>query len=125
MEFTLNFDNMPDYALTQTSGEAAVSGFDDLLSALVNAPEWKTGTKMIVDHRKLITDHLSTISMNSIKEVVEKYSGQLGDGRTAFVVDSELGFAFARMYEMIEGNELHSGTQVFYTLEEAVEWITE
>ena len=44
MKFEIAFDQMPDYVLLRTFEEAAVEGFDDLLTALVESPQWVPGT---------------------------------------------------------------------------------
>ncbi len=125
MDSKVNFDNMPKYVILETEGEASPMGFDSVISKLVESPEWITGTHLITDHRNLITHHLSAITMNNIKEMVSKHSMKLGGGRVALVVGSELGYAFARMYEILEGNELHSALKVCRSVEEAIEWVDE
>ncbi len=123
MKFEINFDHMPDYVLIQTDGEASPHDFDSLLTALVHSPEWKTGTSQIVDHRKLLLDHLLLEDMQKIESIVKKYSETLGDGYCAFIVKDALGFGTARMYELIGGENIHHGIRVFYTINEAVDWL--
>ena len=123
MNFEINFDQSPDYVYIQTSGEASIQGFDELLTEIVESPNWKTGIKQLVDHRDLILHKLSPDDMQAIEKVVKKHSEKLGNGRCAFVVKGTLGFGFARMYELIGGETLHQQVGVFYTIEEAVEWL--
>jgi len=61
--------------------------------------------------------------MQEIKQIVEKHSQKLGDGRCAFVMNDLLGFGLARMYELIGGGNIHFEINVFYTIDEAVEWL--
>lgn len=123
MEFKINFDHMPDYVLIQTQGEASHRDFDDLLTELVNSPKWVVGTPQVVDHRELIMQNLSSDSMQRIMDIVKKHSDKLGNGRCAFVVKDALGFGVARMYELIGGERVHIEVGVFYSLNEAVEWL--
>ena len=123
MEFKVNFDHMPDYVFVQTQGEASDRDFDDLITMLVNSPKWVVGTRQLVDHRELIMKNLSSDSMQRIMDIVKKHSKKLGNGRCAFVVKDALGFGIARMYELIGGESIHIEVGVFYSLNEAVEWL--
>ena len=123
MEFKVNFDHMPDYVFVQTQGEASGRDFDDLITMLVNSPKWVVGTRQLVDHRELIMKNLSSDSMQRIMDIVKKHSKKLGNGRCAFVVKDALGFGIARMYELIGGERIHIEVGVFYSLNEAVEWL--
>jgi hypothetical protein len=123
MRFEIDFDRSPTYVYILTDGEASVNGFDELLTAIVSAPQWTIGTKQLVDHRKLILQKLTADDMRAIKDVVKKISTKLGNGRCAFVVNDTLGFGLARMYELLGGNDIHQEIAVFYTIDEAVEWL--
>jgi hypothetical protein len=123
MKYDINFDHMPDYVLIRTHGEASDRDFDDLLTELVDSPRWVTGTSQLVDHRELIMNNLDLNSMQTIKDIVKKYIEKLGDGRCAFVVRDALGFGLARMYEFIGGERIHHDVKVFYSVDEAVEWL--
>jgi len=124
MEFEINFDPLPTHVLIRTAGKATVNGFDELLTGLADSPRWETGTSQLVDHRSLIMAHLTSEDMHGIKEIVEKHREKLGDGRCAFVVNDPLGFGLVRMYELIGGGDIHFEINVFYTIEEAVDWLT-
>jgi len=123
MRFEINFDESPGYVYIRTDGEASVRGFDKLLTEIVDSPNWKTGTKQLVDHRKLIFQKLTSSDIRKVKDIVKKNSKKLGNGRCAFVVNDTLGFGLARMYEIIGGKDIHQEVGVFYTIDEAVEWI--
>ena len=124
MKFEIDFDPIPAYVLIRTAGKASVHGFDKLLTELADSPGWETGTSQLVDHRSLVVTHLTSEDMHGITQIVEKHSQKLGDGRCAFVVNDLLGFGLARMYELIGGGDIHFETNVFYTIEEAAEWLT-
>ena len=124
MKFEINFDQLPEYVYIQTTGEASIIGFDKLLKKIVESPSWKTGTKQLIDHRKLALEKLTTDDMRTIKDIVKKNSEKLGNGQCAFVIKNTLGFGMARMYELVGGEALHQDISVFYTIEEAVEWLT-
>jgi hypothetical protein len=123
MKFKINFDHMPEYVFIQTQGEASDHDFDDLLTELVDSPKWVVGTRQLVDHRELIMNNLTSNDMQRIKDIVKKHGKKLGNGRCAFVVKDALGFGIARMYELIGGERIHIEVGVFYSFNEAVEWL--
>ena len=123
MKFEIDFARSPDYVYVRTEGEASVSGFKHLLHTLTEAPEWKTGAKQLVDHRLLVPHKLGLDDVDLIKEVVEKHGAKLGRGRCAFVVSDQFGFGLMRMYGGLGGDNLHNNSSIFFTLEEADEWL--
>lgn len=123
MRFEINFDRSPEYVYVQTEGEASVRGFDEMVTEIVASPNWETGAMQVIDHRKLIINKLTSDDMRAIKEIVRKNSEKLGKGRCAFVVHDKLGYGLARMYELLGGKDLHQEVAVFYTIDEAVEWL--
>ena len=125
MKFEINFDHMPEFVLIRTGGEASVSGFDELLRALVESPRWVTGTDQVVDHRKLLFGHLPSDDAFRIRDIVKVHSKKLGNGRCAFVVNDTLGFGLVRMYELVGGEILHNEIRVVYSINEAVEWLNQ
>lgn len=123
MKFEINFEQSPEYVYIQTDGEASVREFDELLTALVKSPKWVTGAKQLVDHRKLNADKLTSKDVEEIKDIVKKHAKKLGNGRCAFVVPGPLGFGLVRMYGCLGGEDIHQEIAVFYTIDEAVEWL--
>ena len=123
MRFEINFDQSKEYVYIQTDGEASVSGFDKLLTAIVESPKWIPGTKQLVDHRKLKHDKLTSEDVQKIEAIVKKHGKKLGNGPCAFVVPGPLGFGLVRVYEGLGGEDIHQEIAVFYTIDEAVEWL--
>lgn len=123
MKFEINFEKSPEYVYIKTDGEASVQGFDELLTAIVESPKWITGSKQLVDHRKLKPERLTSEDVRRIDNIVKKHAKKLGNGRCAFVVSGALGFGLVRMYECLSGEDIHQESAVFYTIDEAVEWL--
>ena len=123
MEFEINFDNMPEYVLIRTEGEALVRDFDMLLTTLVDSPSWVTGTDQIVDHRKLMMGNVTPNDVKILEGIVKMHSKKLGNGRCAFVVKGNFEFGMVRMYELIGGGKIHIKVGVFQSINEAVEWL--
>ena len=125
MKFKIDFKQYNDFVLLKTEGHASSDGFEVLLSSLVNSPEWETGKKQLIDHRKLQAKHLTTADLHRIKSVVEMHSKKLGAGNCAFVIADELGYGLIRMYELIGGDSIHQEIAVFYDIDKAVEWLSQ
>jgi len=123
MEFEINFDNMPEYVLIRTEGEALVRDFDVLLTTLVDSPSWVTGTDQIVDHRKLMMGNVTPNDVKILEGIVKMHSKKLGNGRCAFVVKGNFEFGMVRMYELIGGGKIHIKVGVFQSINEAVAWL--
>jgi hypothetical protein len=123
IRFEINFEQSPEYVYIQTDGEASVRGFDELLTAIVESPNWITGAKQLVDHTKLNPDMLTSEDVRKIKNIVKKHAKKLGNGRCAFVVFEAAAFGLVRMYELYGGYEIHQEVAVFYTIDDAVEWL--
>ncbi|MEN8222132.1 MAG: hypothetical protein ABFR36_02640 [Acidobacteriota bacterium] len=122
MEFTLDFDNMPDFVLLRTSGAASVEGFRAMIKILLESPEWITGTPQIADHRKLDVTVFVPDDLRAVQEMIVGFSEELGAGSCAFVMGDELGFGFARMYELLGGDSVHGNVEVFYSFRDALIW---
>ncbi|MCF8061022.1 MAG: hypothetical protein K9M82_00765 [Deltaproteobacteria bacterium] len=125
MDFRIIFDHMPQYVLIRTQGTTTAADHDLLMKELTSAREWKTGTDQIVDHRKLEVGSLSLDLMSEIQKVVSRYEDKLGKGKVAFVVSTDAMHGFARMYELVGGEEVHGDISIFKTMEGAIEWLNE
>jgi hypothetical protein len=68
-------------------------------------------------------EKLTSEDVQNIEFIVKKHANKLGNGRCAFVVSDALGFGLVRMYECLGGEDIHQEVRVFYTIEEAVEWL--
>lgn len=123
MKFEISFENLPAYVRICTKGKASVRGFEELMCALVHAPEWVPGTSQLVDHRQMVLTHFLPEDMQQIMNIVRNYREKLGKGRCAFVVSDRMGFGFARMYELIGGDAIHTDSNVFYSSKDADEWL--
>ena len=125
MKFEINFEKLPEYVYIQTDGEASAQGFDELLTAIVESPNWITGSKQLVDHRKLKPEKLTPDDVQRIGDIVKSHAEKLGNGRCAFVVSNTLGYGLIRMYDCLGGDDVHQESAVFYTVDEAVKWLTD
>ena len=123
MEFEITFDQMPEYVLIRTYGEATVQGFSELITKLMSSPDWVPGTRQLIDHRKLSATHLTNDDVHQIEQITKKHHEQFAGGRVAFVVSDTESFGMIRMYELLGGEDTHHEIQVFYAIKEAIAWL--
>ena len=123
MTFEISFNDSIKYVYVKTSGNASPDGFDKLMRAIVNFPQFQPGGKQLIDHRNLKGKNITATEMQQIKDVVKKYLKQIGYGKCAYLIPDTLGYGLVRMYELMGGEELHKEMAVFYNMEEAVAWL--
>ncbi len=123
MKFEFNFSPLPDYVLIKTEGEPSIEDIESLFKALVDSPNWKPGTKQLYDHRKSILRDFSSDGMRRMADITKKYGNKLGRGSIALIVKGSLGYGLGRMYQMLGGEQVHAEVGIFYSIEEAVEWL--
>ena len=124
MRYELEFYPSLGYVCIRTHGNASVTGFARLIEEVADSPDWTPDTGLLIDHRRLKPGRLSVDEMDQIKDLVKEKKPIVGNGRCAFLVGNQLGFGLARMYELVGGDSLHSAIKVFYSEDEALEWLT-
>jgi len=123
MKCEIDFSPLPDYVLMKYEGKASSEGFDNALKTLVSSPQWKIGTKQLVDHRKANFKDFSSDDMKRVVNIVKKHHEKLGNGPCAFVVKGDFGFGLARMYEILGGDGIHVQIGIFHSIDEAIGWL--
>ena len=123
MQFQISFDRCPSYVHIISSGEASVRGFERLITAMLASPAWQPGLKQLVDHRNLRIGNFSRNDIEAIVEFVKSRREKIGNGRCAFVVGDTLGFGLVRMYDLMGDELIHPELRIFYSEEEAVQWL--
>lgn len=124
MNHHYSFENLPHYVLIQADGIATVSGCEALVESLVSSPEWKSEYLSILDFRNLDFSHFTTGDIREVAGILEKYYKRLGGGACAFVVRNTLEYGLIRMFEMLSGAKNPMDVRVFYSMGDAVQWIT-
>lgn len=124
MEFNIHY-HFPEFVCIETRGLASVDGFERLVSTLIQHPRWRTGSNLLLDHRKLEMKDVNYTEMLQIAAVVRSYRDHLGKGRCAFVIRDKLGLGLSRMYGLLGGDALHAAIAVFFQIDQARNWLRE
>lgn len=122
MNYELDFANMPDYVVIKTYGLADVQGFSDLLTELVESPQWIVGTKQLVDHRLLDLSLLKPQDIGMISSVVSLLAKKLGDGKCVFLMEGTSDLLTGNYYCDFT-KQVHSATKISVNTTEAKDWL--
>lgn len=123
MEFSVTVDPEKKIARIKASGDAIVADIQSYNFYLINDPKWFPGINILVDHRDLITTHLSFGEIRSISKSVADVAKKLGNGRLALVVRTMMGYGLARMWQILTTDISHLNIKVFRSIEHAEKWI--
>jgi len=64
MKYEFSFNPSRGYICIRTYGEASVRGFEKLMTEIADSPNWKPGTNLLIDHRKLNSRNFSSDEMD-------------------------------------------------------------
>ena len=70
MKYEFSFNPSRGYICIRTYGEASVRGFEKLMTETADSPNWKPGTNLLIDHRKLNSRNFSSDEMDEVKDLV-------------------------------------------------------
>ena len=90
---------------------------------LYRHPQWSPGTSILFDHRNLDTAGLIADDIHAISDIVKNAADQLGNGRCAVVVGRTVDYGLARMWEIMTQNGVSLKIGIFYSMDEARQWI--
>ena len=107
-----------------TVGDATLQGFNDFVKAIFEHEEWKPGGRILLDHTKLNTAPLTVEEVRAIANIATKYNEQFGKAKLALVVDRDLEYGMARMWQVFVETEVwYASEKLFRDRDEAVAWL--
>jgi hypothetical protein len=86
---------------------------------LANDPDFDPKFSQLIDFTHAMTVELNAEDIRRISERQVFWSC----ARRAILVSDDLGFGFARMFEMLREEAGEKGIRVFHTLDDALDWI--
>jgi len=125
MEFTLDYHD--GIFEVRTSGDATRQGFVDFTGAVLGHKDWRPGGLILVDHSKLNILHLTVSDIEYVSDLMGLYIERLGKAKIAFLVDSDLGYGFIRMWQTYVEIRIkwQVPEEVFRNREDAIAWLKE
>ncbi|MBI1373500.1 MAG: hypothetical protein GC159_12295 [Phycisphaera sp.] len=123
MRHELEFRQDPATMVMRTFDTAEVEGFERLVRALVEHPQWVNGANLLVDHSHLDFTGITHDEIWQIAQIVMRFTGMIGDGRCAIVMTNDLAYGLGRMWESMSEGAITFDTRICTSYEEAEHWI--
>jgi hypothetical protein len=125
VEWEIVFDGGPQDLTVTTSGAASVEGFERFLEEVLADPRYRPGSSSLIDHRELDASALTPASVRAIADIFVRRDSQIGPGYCALVMGEPYKYGLARMWQAYCDDHLGLHTRVFYSLEDARDWLRE
>lgn len=122
MEYVIDFDADADIAVT-TSGRAETASMRRFLNEIVSDGRFRAGASLLTDHSALDFSGLTPADVRDISDLVSQLDELHGFGPIAVVVPSPSAFGLARMAQTLVTTDIRA--RIFYSREEALEWLGE
>jgi len=103
-------------------GEITITELAEMLESILRDPDYSRSLNIFSDLRELT----SSFSYQDMQAVVEKFPdpGELvGKTKSAILVAKEITYGMSRIWASITDNRTVAKAQVFWTREEALEWL--
>lgn len=120
-----NFDLASDNSVLflTTSGDSSAQDFIDCLLEMKRIIEESNVSKIIADHRKVNFAVTDTSDLSLLIAKTHEVIPVLRNRQIATVVDSDLGFAFGRMWDSMGAGGEAIEHKICRSIEEANEWL--
>jgi hypothetical protein len=125
MKYEIQDVQQDGYVELITVGVMQVELIAEAFHAVLNSEYWEKGKAFLANHEACSTAQLSSDEIREISQVVIKEALSLGASRFAVVMNSQLDFGNARMWQMYTEDHVEAEIQIFYDREKAVEWLVE
>jgi hypothetical protein len=122
MEWKLKFRN-DEILEIKSSGTFSVDDFGKLVEEVVSDSRWKPGMNTISDLREVDVKDISKDDIHSVEIVHKQFNDELGNGKIAAILDTDIGFGLGRTYEAISNKNIKSSLMIFRNYEDGMEWI--
>ena len=121
MPIDLRIDRDAGILYTTIRGEVTVDEIVDAFNKLFQSPDFRPGLSGLADLRESrITSSLSNV--RRLAELMIENRDRIGPSRTAIVVDSDIDYGMARMFEVFAEQSM-AETQVFKDIDQAMIWL--
>ena len=108
----------------ETSGDAVVETFGDLLDAMLDHDEWQPGARWMHDHTDLNAAPLTVEGIQRIADLCAERRTRLGAGKCAIVLTADLEYGLGRMWAAHVESKWDVVTRIFRARDEARAWLS-
>jgi len=106
-----------------TEGNGDVAGIVAFLKDIISHPQWQPGNLILLDHRALKIDRITTSGIEDVSVYFRTIAPQLGNGKIALVMNRKIDFGIARAWENITEQDVGIKIHVFRNYEKATSWL--
>jgi SpoIIAA-like len=123
MQQTIVFHEDSDVLEVVATGRASVEGYRALIEAILAHPRFRKHGRVLVDKTQLAMTHLPQHELREIARHFARMSAELGNGRAAILVATDVAFGIVRMWEAYVEGHVEFGTRAFRSRDEALAWL--
>ena len=124
MNYTLDYNNDSGYFHVVAEGVAQVMQLQKMTQDMANHPGWSLECDTLLDFSELTFATLDTDEIVQLSNMIRALSEFLGGGKAAMVVNQDVDFGLARMWQMMTEHHVEFSIDVFSTIEKAHEFLT-
>ncbi len=121
MENTLQY--LDGIFVVKTAGLGELAGFQAFIEAVLAHPEWRPGSRILVDHRNLDVAPFTFGAVLELADYCATRAQAIGSARIALLVSDDLGYGMNRMWTSLVYGKLDYSGNIFKTYAEAWAWL--
>ncbi len=124
MNYDVRFSDTERQVVIAVRGELTISGIAEYIRKTLADPRWRPGMDVLFDYRSVDVNQLSGDDIGHMADLVVAHQDEHRGSRLAMVMDNDLSFGLARMWQsqVGEAGSLEARL-VRHSMGEEVEWL--
>ena len=127
MRWAIDASSLPGYLTVMTEGPPAVRDSRSLWNELLAGPDWRAGTCILFDNRKMDAfpnDGSGSEIIAAALSFFESSVERIGSSRIAVLIARPENFTFHRQFQYgLSLRGMPANVQIFYNEQEAKDWL--
>jgi hypothetical protein len=125
MDFEISFRKETGYFIIKTSGDTTPDDVEASLIQVLTSPDWSNGKNILFDNRLESLDKLSSDDVQKLSLKFTQFNEKLQNSKIALVMPKDVAYGLARMWENYTETTATFRTNVFRSIDNALQWIEE
>ena len=125
MDFEISFRKETGYFIIKTRGDTTPDDIEASLLQVFTSPDWSNGKNILYDNRLENLDKLSSDDVQRISLKFTQFNDKLANSKIALVMSKDVAYGLARMWENYTETTATFKTNIFRTIDNALQWIEE
>lgn len=101
MKYEIIHDDSKGLLVVHTEGAIELEVENEMILDVIAHPMWSRKFNVLFDHSHSSLDHLKTIDIQKLSNVIKHNSAKLGKIKIAIVLSSDLSFGLGRMWSTL------------------------